>query len=214
MQLTTDRLRESAATELSWLADLGFKYLRTKAQFRRKDAGGLTYITVDAVTHNRTDYHLAFFLGVRVDALESVVLSLVNESRALNHNDRSIHSYTVNTGPTSGNWKQPHVGTWTFRDIYEFTSSCPLIRTFVTEVALPLLDRNLTPEGVRLTLLEHPRQTQNFHPWRQIFAADCLFGDGHRLAADYSHLDARYARYVPHLRTDFESCYHAAKARI
>ena len=211
MPIATKSLTEAVAGELEWLGDLGFRYLRSSQQFRRDDAGGCSYITLNTVPHNRVDYHVAFYLGVRSDALEYTIRRIRGDSSGLTHDDRSIHHYSVNTGPTNHGWRQPLIGTWTLRDLSEFSSIAAPMQSYVREVALPFLDQNQSPESIRRYLMDFPSHTQNQFPWRQIFGADVLAGGQSRVDADFEALSIRYARLVPHLRADFESFYHAAR---
>ena len=204
-------LTEAVAGELAWLGDFGFRYLRSNHQYRREDAGGCSYFTLNTVTHNRVDYHVAFYLGVRSNALESIIKRIRGDLSGLNHDDRSIHHYSVNTGPTNHGWRQPLIGTWTLRDLSEFSSITAPMQAYVRGVALPFLDQNQSPESIRSYLMDFPGHTQNQFPWRQIFGAAALAGDKSRAAADFEALSVRYARFVPHLRLDFESFYHAAR---
>jgi hypothetical protein len=139
VQIATKSLTEAVAGELEWLGELGFRYLRSNQQFRRDDASGCSFITLDTVTHNRVDYDVAFFLGVRSDALESIIRRIRGDSSGLNHDDRSIHHYSVNTGPTNHGWRQPLIGTWTLRDLSKFSSIAAPMQDYVRSVALPFL---------------------------------------------------------------------------
>ncbi len=212
--IATKSLTEAVAEDLGWLGDLGFRYLRSNQQFRRDDSGGCSYITLNSVTHNRVDYHVAFYLGVRSDPLESIIRRIRGDSSGLTHDDRSIHHYSVNTGPTNHGWRQPLVGTWTLRNLSEFSSITAPMQAYVRGVALPFLDQNQSPESIRTYLMDFPGHTQSRFPWRQILGADVLAGDQSRLDADFEALSSRYARFIPELRSDFESFYHGARNHI
>lgn len=212
MPIATKPLTEAVAGELAWLGDSGFRYLRSTQQFRRDDSGGCSYITLNTVTHNRVDYHVAFYLGVRNDALESIIRRIRGDSSGVTHDDRSIHHYSVNTGPTNHGWRQPLIGTWTLRDLSEFSSIAAPMQAYVRGVALPFLDQNQSPESIRSYLMDFPGHSQSRFPWRQILGADVLAGDQSRLDEDFEALSSRYARFIPELRSDFESFYHAARS--
>ena len=212
--ISTKALTDAVAAELDWLSDSGFRYLRSVHQFRRDDSHGYSYITLNSVTHNRVDYHVAFYLGVRCDVLETLIRQIRGDSSDLTHDDRSILHYSVNTGPTNHGWRQPLIGTWTLRDSSELTSIAETIQAYMRHVALPFLEHNKTPEDIRSYLMDFPGHTQNQFPWRQILGADVLAGDQVRLEADFEALSTRYAKFVSHLRSDFETFYHAARNHI
>lgn len=214
MALSTKVLTETVAEELGWLTDRGFRYLRSSQQFRRDDAAGCSYITLNTVTHNRVDYHVAFYLGVRNDTLEHLIRRIRGDSPELTHEDRSIHHYSVNTGPTNHGWRQPLAGTWLLRDLSDFGSITVPMQAYIKEVALPFLDQNQTPESIRSYLVDFPGHTQNQFPWRQILGADVLAGDQKGLEADFEALTIRYARFIPHLRSDFERFHQEALNQI
>jgi len=205
-------MTERVAHALDFLTADGFRYFRSFDHFRRDDPQGHSYVAINSVTHNRLDYHLAFYMGVRIDILESTIRQILQEPTKLTHYDRSITNYTVNIGPNSHGWSYPIAGTWNFRDERDIDSQLSEVSTFIRELALPFLERNTTSAAVRDTLLQFPRRTQNLKPFQQILAADILADDAPQLEADYSLLSERHAKWHPPLKAEFSEFYLHAKS--
>jgi hypothetical protein len=212
MALTTKHLTDRIATALAFLADNGFRYFRSFHHFRRSDPAGYSYIRISSVTHNRTVYHLAFHVGVRIDALEATVREILQQPTELTHHDRSVLNYTVNIGPESPNWNYPIRGLWTFQSDRDIDEQLPEITNFVRDLVLPFLDRNTTSAAIRETLLDFPRHTINLKPFQQILGADVLTSDVAQLDADYFTLCQRYPQWHPQLKAEFNDFYMRAKA--
>jgi hypothetical protein len=212
MPLTTKALTERCSDALAFLTGDGFRYFSSFEHFRRDDPHGHSYITINSVTHNRLDYHLAFYIGVRIDTLESTIKQILGQPTKLTHYDRSITNYTVNIGPNSHGWRYPIPGTWTFREARDIDSQLSEVSIFIRELALPFLDRNTTSATVRQTLLGFPRHTQNLKPFQQILTADILADDASQMEADYSLLTERHAQWHPPLKAEFNQFYLHAKS--
>ena len=214
MPLTTKWLSNRASETLRFLSDHGFRYYRSFEHFRRSDSEGLSYITINPVTHNRVFYHLAFYLAVRNDPIESTIKQIVGAPTKLNHYDRSVWNYTVNIGPTSPHWNYPIPGTWSFQTERDFDSSEREIVRFVTGLALPFLSENLSKAAIRRTLLKLPGHAQNLKPYQQIFAVDILSSDVSSFEADYSLLTARYKKFHRPFQDEFCEFYRRASQLI
>ena len=202
--LTTESLSTATAESLGWLSDYGFRYFRSYGHFRRKNKNGFSYITINSVSHNRAAYHLAFYLGVQITEVESWLLNLLGDARAVNHHDRTIWNYTVNIGPTSPHWRHPIRGTWTLTTLEEFEQLSAEISKFVRDLALPFVDEHQDPAALRRTLIETPGRATNIWPYRPILAIDCLYGSAMQTEADIALLDKRYERYAAWPRQEFE----------
>jgi hypothetical protein len=171
------------------------RFFKSVGQFRRPFEGGVSYIGVDAVTHGRGVYHLAFYLGVRHDALELRIRQLLGLDPKLNHYDRSIRCYTVNIGPDSPHWRYPIRGSWAFVDPREFSAAGDEILHFVRDLAVPFLRQHEELWAVRRTLLEEPGHAQNLQPYRQILMIDRILGNEDQAVADLAMLEGRYAGF-------------------
>lgn len=202
--LTTQNFSAAAVDSLAWLSEHGFRYFKSYRHFRRKNDNGFSYIALDCVTHGQGAYHLAFYVGVQITEVESWILRLRGETRALNHYDRSIWNYTVNIGPTSSNWQFPIRGSWTLTSLAQFSGLAPEINAFVLDVALPYVNEHRDPLAIRRTLLETPGRATNIHPYRPLLAIDCLYGSPEQTAADRALLDQRYAQFAPRPRQEFD----------
>ena len=214
MALSTDSITERIVDALGFLTDDAFRYFKSYSHFRRKDAAGYSYITIDVTTRNRSAYNLAFYVGTRVDPLENVIRKLRGDDAKLDHWSRSINTYTVNIGPNSTNWDHSIAGHWPMQCDDDLGTTIPLVSEFIRAGILPFLDSNTSAESVRSTLLDTPGKTQNLMPHHQIFGADVLAGDIDRLFADHKILDDRYRRWIEHLRQDFDGFYTLCNAEL
>ena len=212
MTLTTKHLTDRTATALSFLVDHGFQYIRSFAHFRRSEPSGYSYIGIDSVTHNRAAYHLAFRLGVRIDALETIIRQVLERPTKLTHYDRSILNYTVNIGPKSLNWNHPTPGTWTFHNNRDIDDQLAEITTFVRDLALPFLQANATAAAIRHSLLESPWRAINPSPFQQILGVAVLANDAAQLDLDYAALGALHPQWHPPLKAACHDFYLRAKA--
>ena len=201
---TTESVTEKVVASLDWLTTHGFRYYRTHQHFRKTNPNGFSYIHLNSVTHNRSAYHLAFYLGVQITEVEKTILKIRGESRKLSHYDRTIWNYTVNIGPESSNWKYPIPGTWTGFSLEDFESSAPEISRFVRDLALPYVTENSDPTVLRQRMIDEPRQVTHHYPYRSILAIDALYGTDAQLSEDIALLDARYAKFGPLPRKEFD----------
>jgi hypothetical protein len=202
--LTTESLTEEAAASLGWLSQHGFKYFKSFQHFRKNNENGFSYIHLNAVTHNRSAYHLAFYIGVQITEVEKAILRIRGESRKVSHHDRTIWNYTVNIGPESHHWKFPIPGTWTGYSSEDFTAVAPEISRFIAELGLPFVAENSAPEKLRNLLIDKPGHATNIYPYRSILGIDHLFGTDQQLKEDIALLDRRYAGFGPHPRREFD----------
>jgi hypothetical protein len=202
--LTTESLTEEAAASLGWLSQHGFKYFKSFQHFRKTNENGFSYIHLNAVTHNRSAYHLAFYLGVQITAVEKAILDIRCESRKISHHDRTIWNYTVNIGPESHGWRYPISGTWTGYSSDDFKSAAPEMSRFVSDLGLPFVTENSDPAKLRTLLIEKPGHATHIYPYRSILAVDHLFGTDQQLKDDIALLDRRYAGFGPYPRKEFD----------
>src|SRR5678815_407891 len=201
--LTTENLSIAASEALSWLTDHGFRYFKSFDHFRRKNDNGVAYSTINAVTHNRQNYHLAFYLGVRITEIEAWLHQIQGLSPKIGHYDRSIWNYTVNIGPGSPHWNSPICGTWTLRDLSEFSIVSSEVCDFIRDLALPFVTAHGDPITLRGTLVDQPGHAQNLYPYQQILAIDHLYGSFEQSEADIAMLAERYRRYAAEPRAQF-----------
>jgi hypothetical protein len=205
MKLTTKSLAVEAEQLLAHLLLGDFRYFKSYHHFRKQFFGGLSYLSIDTFTHNQSIYHLAFYLGVRIDNLETLIKSLWGDDRKLSHDDRSIWCYTVNIGPSSPHWAFPIFGLWTFQSLDDFSENKDSIRTFVQELAIPYLLAHERPEAIRETLLKYPGHAQNIYPYEQILTLDLMGGENINLESDLALLEERYANHIPSFRERFHT---------
>ena len=202
--MTTESLTEEAVASLGWLSQHGFKYFKSFQHFRKTNENGFSYIQLNAVTHNRNAYHLAFYIGVQITEVEKVILDIRGESRKISHYDRTIWNYTVNIGPESQNWRFQIPGTWTGYSSVDFVTLFPEISRFITDLGLPFVTENSDPAKLRKLLIDEPRHSTHGYPYRSILAIDHLFGTDQQLKEDIALLDRRYAGYGPYPRREFD----------
>lgn len=195
MQLTTEALTQAAREIVARQLPESFRYYKSFAHFRHPFPGGCSYITINAVTHDRSFYHLAFYLAVRHDAVESLIRTIRGRDTKLDHYSRSIWCYTVNIGPTSPHWYYPIPGWWTFQQDADFEAASADVATFINDLALPYVNKHQDPRAIRQTLLEEPGHAQNMAPYEQVLAIDRLFGEEERADADLTLLDRRTAQW-------------------
>lgn len=212
--LSTATLADRCRSHLAQLLPATFRYYKTAQHFREPFDGGVAYLTINAVTPGRGVYHLAFYFGTRVDALEDRISEVFRgRPRTPSHDERSITCYSVNLGPESRHWPYPFRPDWSFESLDGYAGHAPQIERFVAEVALPFLRQHRTPEAVRETLLRQPGHAINLEPYKAILAASLLHGDRARLLEDIAELKARYAAHVERYRSDFErACAQALAA--
>jgi hypothetical protein len=194
-ELTTQSLAAAVADDLGWLADEGFKYYKSFNHFSRKHEDGFSYIAINAVTHNRFHYHVAFYLAVQLRSVEQKIRSLYGDDRKLDHYDRTIWLYTVNMGPQSPNWSHPLSGTWSLRDFAEYGTIRGRIVEFVRDVAIPYVTANEDRAVLRQTLLEEPGHATHINPYEPILTIDLLDCPG-QIDDDIAVLEDRYRRYA------------------
>ncbi len=81
MKLSNKLLAEWTAELLAPdLESLGFKYFKSYEQFRRRHQYGFSYVQTNAITHNRSNYNLAFYPAVRIDSVETLMHLIWGES--------------------------------------------------------------------------------------------------------------------------------------
>jgi hypothetical protein len=204
LSLTTESLTEEVAASLSWLSKHGFKYFKSFQHFRKTNDNGHSYIQLNAITHNRNAYYLAFYIGVQITEVEKAILDIRGESRKISHYDRTIWNYTVNIGPKSPHWSFPISGTWTGCSRDDFVSATPEISRFISELALPFVTENSDPAKLRNLLVYNPGYATHIYPYRSILAIDHLFGTEQQLQEDIALLDRRYAGYGAQPRQEFD----------
>ena len=160
MKTSTESITTRITDALGFLSENGFRYFKSYYHFRRKDASGYSYITINVTTRNRITYSLAFYVGTRVDPLENAIARLRSDSIKLDHYSRSTSTYTVNVGPDSHGWACPVWGNWLFQSDDEVAAAIPQVSSFIRNTMLPFINTNTTAEGVRQTLLNSPGKTQ------------------------------------------------------
>jgi hypothetical protein len=203
MKLTTKSLAAETQHILSPLLLGDFRYFKSYNHFRKQFSGGLSYLSINAVTHKQSIYYLAFYLGVRIDGLERSIKSLWGDNTKLDHYDRSIWCYTVNISPTSPHWSFPISGHWAFQRLDDFSENAASIRTFVQELAIPYLLTHENRDAIRETLLKYPGHAQNAYPYEQILSVDLMRGENINLKSDLALLEERYSNHVPEFRERF-----------
>jgi hypothetical protein len=203
MKLTTKSLAAETQHILSPVLPGDFRYFKSYNHFRKQFSGGLSYLSIDAVTHNQSIYYLAFYLGVRIDALERYIKSLWDAETKLDHYARSIWCYTINIGPSSPHWSFPIFGLWTFQNLDDVSENESSIRTFVEELAIPYLLAHERPEAIRETLLKYHGRAQNVYPYEQILTLDLMGSENVNLESDLVLLEERYANHIPEFRERF-----------
>ena len=125
--LTTKSLTDWTRDLLQPALPSEFRFFKSFGHFRKVFEGGVSYLGIDAVTHGRGWYHLAFYLGVRHDALERQIRDLLGLDPKLGHYDRSIRCYTVNIGPDSPHWRYAIRGSWSFAVVEELPAAASAI---------------------------------------------------------------------------------------
>jgi hypothetical protein len=191
--LTTKSLTEWTRDLLQRVLPSEFRFFKSFGHFRKVFNGGISYLVIDAVTHGRGWYHLAFYLGVRHDVLERQIHELLRLDRKLSHYDRSIRCYTVNIGPDSPHRRYAIRGSWSFAVVDELPAAASPIVTFVADLAVPFLRQHESIQAVRRTLVEEPGHAQNLEPYRQILMIDRILGDEQQATVDLAMLEKRYA---------------------
>jgi hypothetical protein len=202
--LTTKNLSTATAESLTWLTEQGFRYFKSFDHFRRKNENGFSYISINSVTHDRVNYHLAFYIGVQITEVENWIHNLMGETRETNHYDRTIWNYTVNIGPTSPHWQYPTRGTWTLHTLDDFGDISSEVSRFVKELAIPFVDQHQDALAIRRTLIENPGHATNIWPYRQILAIDSIYASPEQIQSDFALLDKRYEQYAPQPRQEFD----------
>ena len=212
--LTTEGLSTVTADELEWLTKHGYRFFRSHGHFRRKNQNGFSYIAINSVTHSRSAYYLAFYVGVQITEVESWLLRLMGNPRPISHDDRTIWNYTANIGPTSSTWRHPVPGTWTLTTLEGLKRLSGEISEFIREIALPFADAHQDPEILRRTMIETPGRATNIWPYRSILAIDRLYGSPAQTEEDIAILEKRYERYAPKPRQEFEHFVSAVRKEM
>ena len=212
MPLTTKHVTERTAEALGFLADEGFRYYSSFQHFRRSDPEGYSYIAINAVTSDRTNHRLAFYLGVRIDALETIIKEILQRPAKLTHDDRSLINFTMNIGPGSHSWDHPVSGMWSFSTEDQLDARLPEVTTFIRHLALPFVNGNTTTDAVRKTLLETPGHTINLHLFQQVLGTAVLDGNLEQLESDHTLICQQYPKWHAGLKADLADFHARAKA--
>jgi hypothetical protein len=202
--ITTATARASTKKLLAFLEEDGFAYLNTAHHFRKKHQAGYSYITLDAVTHDRRTYELAFYIAVQVTEVETKKRELIGGLGKPGLFDRTIWCYTVNIGPGSPHWDYPIRGNWRFKDEKELQDASAQIESFTRKLSLPYVSVHTDPQEIRKTLLTHKGHAQNLYPFQEILTIDLLYNSNDQLHADIDHLRANYSSMSPRFRSAFE----------
>ena len=196
MDITTKSLVAQTSQMLSWLEGYGFKYFKSYEHYRRKNENGYSYIAINSITHNGTNYHLAFYISVRIDRIEEEIKKLYGEDMKLNHYSRTIWSFTVNIGPGSPHWDYPIRGGWEISCLQGLETKKDSINEFINDLALPYVTEHMDPLAIRDTLIHKDGHSQTLYPYEQILAIDLLFGTKEQVVQDIDFLKCRYKTYA------------------
>lgn len=195
MEITVKWLTEWTRDLLAPVLAGTWRYFKTFYHFRQPFDGGVSYLAIDAGTHGRGTYYLAFHVGVRHDRLEVSIRQLLGQEPRLSHYDRSIRCYTVNVGPKPSGAVFPIWGSWSFATTSDAEAAAGDIRTFTSGFTIPYVRRHEDLATVRRTLVDEPWLAQNLEPYRQILMVDRLAGDEQQARRDLELLSERYAAY-------------------
>ncbi len=159
---------------------------------------------MNAVTHDRRTYELAFYLAIQVTDVETKKKRLIGASGKLEHFDRTIWCYTVNIGPGSPHWDYPIRGNWRFTDEKGLLAAEAQIESFTRDLSLPYISRHADPQEIWKTLLKHKAHTQNLYPFQEILTIDLLYSGSKQLHAGVDRLRTNYSSMAPRFRSAFE----------
>jgi hypothetical protein len=197
-------VKNSAKELLGFLEDDGFSYSKTLYEFRKKHPSGFSYITLNAVTHDRRTYGLAFYLAVQITDVEKKKKELIGTEGKVGHFDRTIWCYTVNIGPGSPHWDYPIRGNWYFTDEKGLRDVAAQIESFTRDLSIPYVERHVDPQEIRSTLLTQKGHAQNLRPFQEILTIDLLYNGREQLHADVELLRTKYASMSLGFRDAFE----------
>jgi len=179
----------------------GFRYYKTRREFRSPFEGGHAYIVLE-----RAHGVIALRFGVVLQALERVRASLFSSSTLRRVPSRaSISAYSYNMGPQSPHWRCPDESTWPTLWSDGVEKASPEILGFIQRYALPFLAEHRSPEAIRRTQLEAPGKALGSGDWKTVFAVDRLAGNRAWLDADYALFKERAGGVVDSVRLALES---------
>ena len=202
--ITCDITRATVRDQLAFLEVGDFRYYKSFRQFRRKNPNGISYITVNVVSHSPGTSSLAFYLAVQIADVERKKKELLGRADPVGHYDCTIAAYTVNFGPGSPHWDYPIRGIWSFGSEEEVWAARPEIEAVTPKLSLPYVSKHVDPCEIRQTLLTARGHTINLNPYREVLTIDLLYLGRDRLREDVEWMRENYASMCSDFRSDFE----------
>jgi hypothetical protein len=165
-----------------------FLYMRSKAVFCDKGQEVDRYVRVI-----RGKGIVSIQFGLTHHAVEAIRSHIFGNGYEFgSHYPCTISMTTTNMGPHSKSWHLPYEVQWPVTGSLGLQLALPEICEFVSDVALPYIEKHRDPEAIRNTYLENPRRADYYaRAERIIFAVSILARNGARMEDDYSFLSSR-----------------------
>lgn len=173
----------------------GFRYTRSRTQFRCIDKPLVDDIFIDVTYRTGGSYTIAFYVGVQHTDVESAIADL--ENRKITPYDRTIFQYSPNVNKQN---VIPFADTcWWYglpRDI-PLSRIGPEIRHFFTSFVFPYHARFHDLLAIRESLELRDGLSLNHTPFKQVLAIDALL-------SDWEHV----SQYLTRLQNEADGGYH------
>jgi hypothetical protein len=174
---------------------LGFRYTRSRTQFRRVDKPFVDDIIINVTSRTGGSYSIAFYIGVQHMDVESAIASL--ENRKVSPYDRTLFQYSPNVNNQT---VIPFSDTcWWYglpRDV-PLSTIGPEIRHFINSFAFPYHARFHDLLAIRDSLEIRDGLSLNNMPFKQVLVIDTML-------ADWEHV----GRYLTRLQDETDGGYH------
>lgn len=163
----------------------GFRYTRSRKQFRRVEKPFVDDIIIDVTSRGGASYSIAFYSGVQHAEVESLIADL--EDRKVTPYDRTIFFYSPNVNNQNViPFADP---CWWYglpRNV-SFSQIGPEIRNYIAAFVLAYHARFHELTAIRDSLESNDGLSLNFTPFKQVLAIDVLL-------SDWRHIDQYLAR--------------------
>jgi hypothetical protein len=184
----------------------GFRYYKSRLQFRRPHANGTSYVGMNTGTVGLT-------FGVQQRQIEQARADLFDATwKPSIYSPTTIFTGSTSMQPDSPSWSYCGEVRWPISGSHGLERASNEAASFVNEIVLPYLRVHEEPAAIRETILHDPRRglTSGFwSPHTTVFAIDNLLGQRSWLDEDLEH----YRHYYkgPPASKELERHYKMAK---
>jgi hypothetical protein len=191
---------EAIAPEL-----LGYKYVKSQAQFQKPFPGGTGYVSL-----HRGRRILYFGFGVTYATIEKTEELLFGPRSTLpkpRPYPQSLVVISINLSPRSHYWPHAIEGSWLIHGEGGIPLASNEAAAIVREVIVPFIEGNQTPARIRDTLLSIRGRIASMRHARTVFAIDHFERRRDWLEADLAFFEERFQDYSDENREKLRSEY-------